>query len=489
MGNKEMTDQERTELLRSRLAALVRKPPSMIPHNKEAVRTLWNHVNGMALTPEQTYWTTSVMGPLSYHGFTPISDSYEVMFPRDHGVHDEQQSDRWQFVGRLWNEQVKHVYVVWDMWIVRAIPNVGEKNRALCTLLKSSASLWIPAMDRLVEFPSTTRSLDEASAIVSESPFSIVVGDHHLRSLNEARTYPMELRVGQDVDSAVGTVLTLDLMQVKHRFTQNSIDHGIGTVALGVPELDASGSLRLDGRTYSVSGSMSTRHEWTHGTVHRYYPDGFVQQCIETMRSWQHSDSEISSEMNVHVFLESKQQIVANCRKVQAGPFMDFMGLSDHDGGFQSTPRGLVLVSDDDGGFQILSEDLKINVTAAPSKTIRRNMVSDPTGGTLEIHQTIRVGQVQGTVSSQPVSGYFVQTVDLDEDDEVHLANVVRLLGLNVDGTRDTKELGRKFLSGRSTAGQNAKAVMFWIIPLTLLVLVVSMGIFLYHKQMGQPSS
>lgn len=483
-------DHERTDLLRSRLSALVRDPPSMIPHNKEAVRTLSNHVNGMALTPEQTYWTTSVMGPLSYHGFMPIDDTYEVKFPRDHGVHDNQQADRWQFVGRLWNEQVKYIYVVWDMWIVRTVPNVSEKNRALCTLLKSSATLWMPSMDRMVEFPSTTRSLDEASTIVSESPFSIVVGEHHLRSLNEARTYPMELRIGQDVDSSVGTVLTLDLTQVKHRFTQNNVNHGIGVIALGVPELDAAGSLRMDGRTYSVSGSMSTRHEWNHGTVHRYYPDGFVQQCIETMRSWHEDGAEISSAMNVHVFLESKQQIVANCRKVQSGPFMDFMGISDHDGGFQSTSRGLLMLAEDEtSGFQILSEDLKINVTATPSKTIRRNLMSDSIGGKLAVYQTIRVGQVQGTVSSQPVNGYYMQTIDLDEDDEVHLANVVRLLGINIEGARDTKELGRKFLSGRSTAGQNAKAVMFWIIPLTLLVLVVSMGIFLYQRQMMPAAS
>lgn len=478
-------------LFRTWVDKIRKSPPSMTPYKDSALIALDKLLTeNETITPEQSFWNHYILGSLSYDGFEALSSSNtDFSYPVDYGPHESQRCDRWYIQGVVYDTSgtLGHGYMNWTIWLARTTPGNTEETVAAATVLKSMCTVVWPEVGRTIEFPVRTHHLSEPGVVVSIAPFSIVM-DHtySARSSLDARLFPMDLDCSNQDES---TYIRLRLEQIKSRWSNANVEHGIGYRAHGCTELEASGSFVMDGVPYDVIGSFSYRHVWVHGEEIVYFPDGFISQSISLIHMMVDDSPRMASHTVHTLFFDQGHQlhVYTNGSKVRQST------LSMQDG--THTTVNDMVVSELDyvdtrdpypRRIRFESNMLKLSCEVKSNgEPLNRTTTQNEDRN---IEQVLLIGPCEGTISGEPVTGRGVSCMDSRQTVTKRVAEAARIMGLDagevisVNMTEEEQDAAyaRDYGVTEPTSSQRAYAVLFWTLPIIMLIVFIIVLAFLF---------
>ena len=200
-------------------------------------------------------------------GFSQASNGQALTFPRDHGAHDGYRIEWWYLTANLQDTQGVPYGAQWTLFRIAVRPpgamETGNAWQGEQLFMGHFAITWPDGHQAYQRYARGRGDEGESRAGVNAMPFSAWLDDWTLRSTG-SEWLPLEVRARQDRD-ALQLELNSDkplVLQGQNGFSQKH-PQGAGSHYYSQPFLQASGELKIDGKTIAVSGQAWLDREWS----------------------------------------------------------------------------------------------------------------------------------------------------------------------------------------------------------------------------------
>ena len=206
------------------------------------------------------------MGGGGTDGFARATDVREIVFPDDHGPHEEYRTEWWYFTGNL--DSATGNELGFQLTIFR---HALAPATAARTSRWASRDVWFAHLavgdGASGRFEATERFERGALGLAGAraQPFAVWIGDWRVESVNNSDMFPLHLVADTD---EVGIDLVLDLakpivLQGDRGLSQKGAEPGNASFYYSATRLSARGTVVLGGDPVSVTGSAWLDREWS----------------------------------------------------------------------------------------------------------------------------------------------------------------------------------------------------------------------------------
>jgi predicted secreted hydrolase len=206
------------------------------------------------------------MGGGGAEGFARATEVRELVFPDDHGPHEEFRTEWWYFTGNLETPNGDEIGFQLTIFRHALSPDLPARGSRW-----ASRDVWFAhfgvgdgARDRFTaaeRFERGALGLAGARAL----PFAAWVADWRVESVNASEAFPMRL-VASTGEVGVDLIVTPEkpiVLQGDRGLSQKGPEAGNASYYYSATRLSASGTVTLDGEPVAVSGSAWLDREWS----------------------------------------------------------------------------------------------------------------------------------------------------------------------------------------------------------------------------------
>ena len=198
-------------------------------------------------------------------GYSKALAPREFVFPRDHGPHPDFRTEWWYFTGNLGTPESQRFGFQLTFFRSALAPDMPARTSAWATRQVYLAHFTVTdvAAKRFMAFERWGRgALGLAGA--QEDPFHVWTGDWSATELTGG-TFPLRLRAAQG-DTAIDLVVQEGkppVLQGDGGLSRKSAEPGNASYYYSLPRMPTSGSLRVNGRGFTVTGAAWMDREWS----------------------------------------------------------------------------------------------------------------------------------------------------------------------------------------------------------------------------------
>jgi predicted secreted hydrolase len=204
-------------------------------------------------------------------GYAKALAPREFHFPEDHGPHPDFRTEWWYFTGNLGTREGQRFG--FQLTFFRS---------ALAPRMPARASAWATRQAYLANFTVTDEAGKSFQAFerwgrgalglagAQASPFHVWTGDWSASAMTGG-TFPLRLRAAQG-DTAIDLVVQEGkppVLQGDRGLSRKSAEPGNASYYYSLPRMPTSGSLRVNGRRFAVSGAAWMDREWSTSSLGR----------------------------------------------------------------------------------------------------------------------------------------------------------------------------------------------------------------------------
>lgn len=193
--------------------------------------------------------------------FTPVEPGRVFSFPADHGAHDGFRIEWWYVTANLKDQQGNEFGVQWTLFRSALKPVAEQAGWADQTIWLGHAAVTSSTVHHAAERYARG---GVGQAGVRLAPFEAWIDDWRFASQAQDPLNDMQLSA-RDKDFAYQLHLTSSrplVLQGDKGFSQKS-EEGQASYYYSQPFFQASGTLQIDGQTYTVSGPAWLDREWS----------------------------------------------------------------------------------------------------------------------------------------------------------------------------------------------------------------------------------
>ncbi|MEI6510036.1 MAG: lipocalin-like domain-containing protein [bacterium] len=264
--------------MEARLRDLLEHPDSYTPSYRRRYQTMLAHCK--ALSPQQAYVMSMLLGLDSSRGFQEIPEAPDIQFPRDHAPQLKYQVGWHFYVGSCRGEDGQEYGVEFMIWQATLLPPPLAQSLGLTEMENQIMELHLAiSVAGGLHYRARTSLVAGTTGLISfqEDPFLYTFGRNTIRSLEKGRFFPQEL-ISKAWDLGKEKPVQLDVHLVfddaKPPFLEGKNGAcpsvaGVGTLYYSIPRLHldpAASSLALDGMTVRLrEGTFWFDHQWCTG--------------------------------------------------------------------------------------------------------------------------------------------------------------------------------------------------------------------------------
>jgi predicted secreted hydrolase len=198
-------------------------------------------------------------------GYAKALAPREFVFPRDHGPHPDFHTEWWYFTGNLGTPEGRRFGFQLTFFRSALAPDLPARTSAWATRQAYLVHFTVTdvAAKRFMAFERWSRGALGLAGSEGD-PFHVWSGPWTAESAGP-QTFPLRLRAAHG-DTAVDLVVQEGkppVLQGDRGLSRKSAEPGNASYYYSLPRMPASGSLRLDGRSFTVRGEAWMDREWS----------------------------------------------------------------------------------------------------------------------------------------------------------------------------------------------------------------------------------
>ena len=375
------------------------------------------------LTAEEGFWYTYLLGPLANQGYDDVQS--EPVLPEDHAIHNVPH-ETWSIHGHVHSPDKGTIYIHWNITKRYTHP---DSEGILCSSLRIGD-------ENEVSYHYISDSLVHARS----SPFEIVMGSKRVQSINKSVLFPMNI----ETSGLVSIQATLTMLKDPVPWLNGK--HGVALAGYQYPSVKVEGTVTMVEEEHAVTGECFFTHEWSYGIVNPTYPPAFLHRAMHAAFI---SDLEDFVPLVIHVFSTYNIHIRINMLQENFDTKCDAM-ISQSNG---ESYTGQVQLSKVGHTVRVEYENISVSFSSKPVA--------------MHLMGSIETTAIRGTLAgSHDGYGILLQGSQLSRFEKSE--EVAQLLNVgNVEN------------DGSPSAAQITGAFFFWLVPVVLLAITITMVVLL----------
>ncbi|MFT5112258.1 MAG: putative secreted hydrolase [Parasphingorhabdus sp.] len=202
------------------------------------------------------------------HTFTEVTPEYQLLFPADHGPHDEFRQEWWYFTGILETAQeasfgIQLTFFRFNHGAEQDYDEVSWNHR---NSWMSHFVLSDLESGKLVAFEDFSRGVNGLAGATAE-PFSVWVNGWSVRqnSVSCPGCLNIQMQAARPEYSLDLTIETSKqpILHGDEGYSLKDYNNRIASYYYSYPQLEASGNIKIDNKILDVSGQVWMDHEWS----------------------------------------------------------------------------------------------------------------------------------------------------------------------------------------------------------------------------------
>lgn len=208
---------------------------------------------------------TETLGGRSDDGFSRATEVREFVFPEDHGLHRGYKAEWWYFTGNLESEEGDRFGYQLTLFRFELTPMDADENGSEWR----TNTVWmghfaVSDAQNKIHY-SDERFSREAPGIAgtTNDPVAIWMDDWLIEHDHERKTWSINIQAEE-----IGLTLSMQeskpiVLQGDRGLSQKGHDPGNASYYYTIPRLASEGSVRVNGKAYTVSGASWLDREWS----------------------------------------------------------------------------------------------------------------------------------------------------------------------------------------------------------------------------------